>query len=364
MMKAAVLNKVAGGFPIEEIGIDAPRAREVLVTVKASGLCHSDLHMAESEYGVPLPAVFGHELAGIVTALGPDAHEFAIGDHVVGSLIRYCGQCQACLAGRTYQCLHPEATQRGANDVARLSRGETAVTQVFGTGAFAEFALVHENQLVKVPEALPFAQAALLGCCCITGAGAVINTAAVKAGETVAILGIGGVGLNVITGARLAGAGKIIAIDMQPSKEELARKFGATHFIDAGAGDAIEAVRTLTGGGVDHAFEVIGLKPTSEQAIKMVRKGGTVYMIGVHKPNTPISVDVLTDLVSNQVAIKGVYMGSTNIKHDIPMYADLYLQGRFNLDDLISQEINISEINDAYEKLKNGGIARSVITSF
>jgi len=363
-VKAAVLNKTAGSFEIENIEIDEPQGREVLIDVKASGLCHSDLHMAETDYGLPLPVVFGHEVAGVVTRIGPDVTEFAVGDHVVGSLVQYCGHCAACLAGRTYQCLHPEATLRAESDSPRLSRDGAAVTQAFGTGGFAEVALVHENQLVKVPEALPFPQASILGCGCITGAGAAINTADVKAGDTVAVIGIGGVGLNVITGAKLAGAGRIIAIDMQPAKEALARKFGATDFIDAGAGDAVAKVHELTGIGVDHAFEVIGLKATSEQAIKMARKGGGAFLIGVHKPDSPIAVDALIDLVTNQVTVKGVYMGSSNIRHDIPLYADLYLQGRFNLDDLISKEINISEINDAYEELKHGAIARSVITSF
>lgn len=363
-MKAAVLNKISETFVIEDIQIDKPKGREVLVEVKASGLCHSDLHMAENDFGVPLPVVFGHEFAGIVKEIGPDVREFKPGDHVVGSLVQYCGHCEACLAGRTYQCLRPDETLRTRDESQRLTRDGQPVTQMFGTGAFAEFALVHENQLARVPDELPFPQASILGCGCITGAGAALNTAAVKAGDTVAVIGVGGVGLNVISGARLAGAGRIIAVDMQPAKEELARKFGATDFINAGEGDAVEVVRALTGGGVDHAFEVIGIKSTSEQSIKMARKGGGAYLIGVHKPNSPINVDVLMDLITNQVSVKGVYMGSANIKHDIPMYANLYLQGRFNLDDLISREINISEINDAYQELKTGAIARSVITSF
>lgn len=363
-MKAAILNNLDGTFQIEEIDIDSPRGREVLVDVKASGLCHSDLHFAQQDFGVPLPAVLGHELAGVVLAVGPDVREFVVGDHVVGSLIQFCGHCRACIAGRTYQCTHPEETLRGADDGSRLTKDGRAVAQVFGTGAFAQRALVHENQLAAVPRELPFAQASLLGCGTITGAGAAINTAEVRPGDTVAIIGIGGVGLNVISGAKLAGAGRIIAVDMQPKKEELARKFGATDFVDASAGDAVAAVRALVDGGVDHAFEVVGIKATSEQAIKMVRKGGGAYLIGVHSPAATIDVNVTIDLLTNQVEVRGVYMGSSNIKHDIPMYAQLYLQGKLNLDDLISREINLSEINEAYEELKGGAIARSVITSF
>ena len=307
-MKAAILNNLDGTFQIEEIEIDVPRGREVLVEVKASGLCHSDLHFAEQDFGVPLPAVLGHELAGVVLAVGPEVREFSVGDHVVGSLIQFCGHCRACIGGRTYQCTRPEETLRDdPNHMHRLTRDGEGVAQGFGTGAFAERALVHENQLALVPKELPFAQASLLGCGTITGAGAAINTASVRPGDTVAVIGIGGVGLNVISGAKLAGASRIIAIDMQPKKADLARKFGATDFIDASAGDTVNAV---------------------------------------------------------QVDLRGVYMGSSNIKHDIPMYAHLYLQGKINLDDLISREINLSDINEAYKELKGGSIARSVITSF
>jgi len=363
-MKAAVLNALNGLFDVEEVEVDAPRGREVLVEVKASGLCHSDLHFAENNFGVVLPAVLGHELAGVVKEVGPDVREFAVGDHVVGSLIQYCGQCKACLAGKTYQCAHPEATLRTPEEPQRLSRDGQPLTPVFGTAAFAEYALVHENQLAKVPKALPFPQASILGCGCITGIGAAINTARVRPGDTVAVIGVGGVGLNVISGAKLAGAARIIAIDLQSSKEELARRFGATDFVNAGAGDPVAATRALTDGGVDHAFEVIGLQQTSEQAVRMLCKGGEAYMIGLHKPGGKINIDVLAELIANQGGVRGVVMGSTNIKHDIPMYAELYLQGRLNLDDLISREINISQINEAYQELKQGAIARSVITCF
>lgn len=363
-MKAAVLNAGDGAFEVIDVEIDAPIGREVLVEVKASGLCHTDLHLAQAEFGMPLPALFGHEFSGIVKSVGPDVRDFAVGDHVVGSPVQFCGHCFPCLDGRTYHCEHPEDTLRTDGDSPRLSHGETRVNQVFGTGAFAEFALVHENQIAKVPDEIPFPQASLLGCGCITGAGAAINTAAVKPGDTVVVIGIGGVGLNVVSGAQLSGAGRIIAIDMQPSKKALAEKFGATDFIAAGDGDPVEAVRALVPGGADHVFEVVGLKATAEQAIKMACKAGGVYLIGVHKPGNPIAVDVFSDLMVQQVVVQGVLMGSSNIKHDIPMFANLYLQGRFNLDDLISREINLSEINDAYQELKQGAVARSVITSF
>lgn len=363
-MKAAVLNQIHGRFDIEDIQIDNPRGCEILVEVKASGLCHSDLHLAQNDFGLPLPAVLGHEIAGLVKEIGPDVSEFAVGDHVVGSLVQWCGHCEPCQDGRSYMCEHPEETKRASDAPPRLSRNGRAVTQAFGTSGFAQFTLVHQNQLVKVPEELPFPQASILGCACVTGAGAVINTAKVKPGDVVAVVGVGGVGLNVITGARLSGAKRIIAIDIHPAKEALARKFGATDFVDAAATDPVNAVMGMTGRGVDHAFEVVGLPTTIRQTVRMARRGGGVYLIGIHKPGDAVEFDVILDLVSSQRKITGVNMGSSNIKRDIPIYADLYLQGRFNLDDLISREINILQINDAYDDLKNGAIARSVITSF
>lgn len=364
-MKAAVLNANEGRFDVQDVTIDAPKGREVLVEVKACGLCHSDLHMAEANYGLPLPALLGHEIAGVVKGIGPDVREFAIGDHVVGSLIQFCGHCQTCLSGRTYQCENPSETLRPSADGQRVTRDSdgSPVHPAWGTGGFAEQALVHENQLVKVPAELPFAQASLLGCGVITGAGAAINTAGVRPGDTVAVIGVGGVGLNVISGAKLAGADRIIAIDALASKEEIARKFGATDFLNAKEVDVVEAVHALLPRGVHHAFEVIGLQATAEQAVRLVRPGGGAYLIGVPRPETKISLSQI-DLLVRQVDLRGVFMGSSNIKRDIPMYADLYLQGRFNLDDLVAREVNISEINEAYDDLKKGAIARTVVTSF
>ncbi len=362
-MKAAVLNGFTGKFDIENVEIGSPIGREVLVEVKACGLCASDLHLAEANYGTPLPAVLGHEVAGIVREVGPNVRDIKVGDHVVGSLVQSCGHCSRCVGGMTYQCDNPEETLRAEEDGHRLTRNGSAVTTGWGTGGFAEFTIIHENQLVKVPDELPFAQASLLGCSVITGAGAAINSAEIRPGETVVVVGVGGVGLNVIAGARLAGASRIIAVDLQPEKEALALKFGATHFVNAKATDSVEAVQDISHGGVDHAFEVIGLVPTSQQALKMVRKGGTVYLIGLHRPGVEMAVYGL-DFVTRQIDLRGVYMGSTNIKNDIPMFADLYLQGRFNLDDLISRTINISQINEAYDDLRHGAVARSVITSF
>lgn len=312
-MKAAILNENNGLFDIEDVEIDTPKRREVLVQVKASGLCHTDHYMAINAFGFPLPALLGHELAGIVSAIGPEVQEFQIGDHVVGSTLGFCGNCPHCLKGQTYLCVHTELTKRGESESQRVSRNGHPVTDVFGTSAFAEYALLHESALVKVPESLPFPQAAVLACGCITGAGAAINSAKIKSGDVIAIIGIGGVGLNVISGAKLSGALQIIAIDLEPKKESLARRFGATHFIDASKVEPVAAVIELTDQGVDHAFEAVGSKQTSEQLIQMIAPGGCAYLLGMHKPGTQLAFDAV-DMVLRQVTIKGVLMGSTNAK--------------------------------------------------
>lgn len=363
-MKAAVLHKVSEDFVIEDIVIAAPASHEVLIEVKASGLCHSDLHVSTVETGFPMPAVLGHEVAGVVLDVGKDVHEVVPGDHVVTSPVHSCGTCKGCRSGRPYQCRVPSHTQRLPGSEPRLSSEGRSLTQFIGVGGFAEQVLVHENTLVKIPHEIPFDRACLLGCGVVTGAGAAINTARIRPGDTVAVIGCGGVGLNVVQGAALAGAERIIAVDMQPSKESLATTFGATDFVDASTQDSVQAVMDLTGGGVTHAFEVIGLKPTAEQAIAMLDIGGTAYLIGVHKPAATIDVTPFGDLMGRQKGLRGVAMGSSNLKIDIPMYARLYLQGRFRLDELVSHRIGLDEIASGYAALRSGGVARSVITRF
>jgi S-(hydroxymethyl)glutathione dehydrogenase/alcohol dehydrogenase len=363
-MKAAVLNAFTGKFDIQNIDIAEPVGREVMVQVKASGLCHSDLHMANHNFGTKLPAVFGHELAGVVTAVGPDVREFKVGDHVAGSLVKSCGHCRPCLGGQAYRCMHQDELARPKSAPPRLSLDGKMVSQVFGIAAFAEYSLAHEQQLAKLPKEMPFPQACILGCGTVTGAGAVVNAAKIRPGETTAIIGAGGVGLNAVSGAKLSGAGRIIVIDNQPNKLALAKQFGATDVINSADGDPVAQVLALTGGGVDHAFEVVGLTVTMGQAIKMTRIGGATYLIGIHPPGVTYPVNIMADLLGPQRRLQGIFMGSSNIKIDIPMYAELYLQGKFELDKLISQTISINQINEAYEALLQGSIARSVITSF
>lgn len=363
-MKAAVTDYVGAPFTLQEVDIAAPEGREVLIDVRASGLCHSDLHVAATDVGFPLPAVLGHEIAGVVAACGPDVTDFHPGQHVVSSPISSCGRCTGCLTGRPYQCRAPQETQRPAGAVPRLTRNGTALTQFIGVGGFAEQVLVHENSVVGISEELPFDRAALLGCGVVTGAGAAINSARIRPGDTAVVIGCGGVGLNVIQGAALAGARRIIAVDVQPAKLELAAVFGATDVINSADTDAVAAVQDLTGGGATHAFEVVGQRGTTMDAVAMLETGGTAYLIGVHRPGATIEVTPFGDLMGRQKGIRGVAMGSTNLKVDIPMYAELYLQGRFKLDELISSRISLDGIDAGYEALRGGSVARSIITSF
>jgi S-(hydroxymethyl)glutathione dehydrogenase/alcohol dehydrogenase len=361
-MKALVLNALGHGFDFEDVEIAAPIGREVLLDVQASGLCHTDLLFATHDI-VPVPAVLGHEVAGIVAEVGPDVAQFHVGDHVVGSLAQSCGACSRCQSGRSFQCLHPESTLRRPTDAPRLSRKGVGLFQGLGLGGFAERALVHENQLAALPKEMPFAQAALLGCGVVTGAGCVLNTANVAAGDTVVIFGAGGVGLNAVSGARIAGASRIVVIDIQQKRLEAAKRFGATDVIDSSKTQPVEAVRELLPAGADHVFDFVGLKAVAEEGLAMLGVGGGLYLVGVAKPEVDVALNIF-GAIGGQKRVQGVNFGSTNFKRDIPMYAELYLQGRMNLDDLVSKKISLREVNDGYAALKDGSLNRVVITSF
>ena len=241
-------------------------------------------------------------------------------------------------------------------------RGQS-LHQGLGLGGFVERVLIHENQLAVLPKEMPFAQAALLGCGVVTGAGAVLNTANVSAGDTIVIFGAGGVGLNAISGARIAGAARIVVIDIQPKRLEAAKKFGATDVIDSTKTKPVEVVRELLRGGADHVFDFVGLKAVAEQGLAMLAVGGGLYLVGVAKPEVNIDLNIF-DAIGGQKRVQGVNFGSTNFKRDIPMYAELYLQGRMNLDDLVSKKIALRDVNEGYEALKDGSLNRVVVTSF
>lgn len=359
-MRAAILESLPGELVIDEVTLTAPGPDEVLVRTHACGLCHSDLHVMDNKLPMPPPVLLGHEAAGVVTAVGSDVTEFAPGDHVVGCLNVHCNACRQCTAGRTWLCERRRALTFRADGTSRVRRGGQQVTQMSGLGGFAEEMLVHRNGIVKVPDELPLELGALLGCAVITGVGSVFNGARVQAGSTVAVIGVGGVGLNVVQGAYLAGAERIIAVDLNPQKLALARTFGATDVVNGADTDAVAAVVEMTSGGVDYAFEAIGLSATAAQAVMMVRPGATAYLVGLPAAGVPIELPG-TQMVLQHRGVQGLFMGANQFKRDIPMLATLYLQGRLKLDELVTARITLDEINAGFETMKRATEARSVI---
>ena len=357
-MKAAVFREVNVPMEIEEIDVAKPGPREVLVRTKAAGICHSDMHFFNGTYPGKLPMVLGHESAGVVEQVGSDVHYVKPGDHVITCLSVFCGHCDHCLTGHLSLCQEPE-TNRGKDEAPRLAQADQPLTQFAQLGSFAEMMLVHEHAVVKIREDMPMDRAALIGCGVTTGVGSVIHTAAVEPGSTVAVIGCGGIGLSCINGAAIAGAARVIAVDMVASKLELARKFGATDVVDASDGDAVEKVIEMTGGGVHYSFEAIGLKVTAEQAFRMLRPGGTATVIGMIPPSDSVSLRGV-DFLSEK-KIQGSMMGSNRFRVDMPRFVEFYLQGRLHLDDLVSNRIKLEDINEGMAALETGEVARSVI---
>ena len=359
-MRAAILAEVPGKLQVDDVTIDAPGPDEVLVRVSACGLCHSDLSVLDALLPAPLPTVVGHECAGVVEATGADVREVAVGDHVVTCTSQFCGTCRTCAAGETWLCERRRQIGR-TPDNPPLRWGGQPLNALGSLGGLAEQMLVHRNALVAIPREIPLDRAALLGCAVLTGVGSVFNGARVRPGETVAVIGCGGVGLNIVQGARIAGAERIIAVDRQPAKLDLARVFGATDTVDASAADPVAAVIELTGGGVDHAFEAVGLPATIGQAFKMARPGHTAYVVGV--PAAGVAVEVPgAPLVFRAKGLRGLIMGASRFKDDIPMLASLYLQGRLLLDELVAEHLSLDDVNAGYDTLRTGTAARSVVT--
>ncbi|HEX7095097.1 MAG TPA: Zn-dependent alcohol dehydrogenase, partial [Acidimicrobiales bacterium] len=297
-MRAAILETAPGELVIADVTVGAVGPREVLVRTVAAGLCRSDLHFMQGLYPYPLPVVLGHESAGVVEAVGSEVKGFAVGDHVISCVSGFCGACRYCLSGRPFLC-DKVGLSRSPDEPRRLTRNGTPLFQFFELASFGEQLLVHENFLVKIRPDMPLDKAALIGCGVTTGVGAVINTAGVRPGETVAVLGCGGIGLNAIQAAALVGASRVIAIDRVAGKLEMASTFGATDVVDASTTDPVLAVQELTGGGVDHAIEAIGLKATAEQAFAMLGKGGTATVIGMVPVGQRLEIDP-TQLLSGK----------------------------------------------------------------
>jgi S-(hydroxymethyl)glutathione dehydrogenase / alcohol dehydrogenase len=358
-MKAAVLFEPSKPLVIEDVSINKPASREVLIRTVVAGLCHSDLHFMEGLYPWPLPAILGHESSGVVEQVGSDVTYVKPGDHVVTCLSVFCGTCEMCTTGRPVLCTGSDVKlMPGVANRFTWNRPEK-LNQFLNLSSFAEQMLVHENAIVKIRDDMPLDLAALIGCGVITGFGAVVNTAKVRPGETVAVIGCGGVGMAAINGAAIAGAGRIIAIDTNPAKLQLATKLGASDLVNPLEGDPVERVKDLTNGGVHYSFEVLGSKITAEQAFAMLAPGGTATIVGMIPFGTKIELHGADFLRERR--IQGSSMGSNHFRVDMPRLVEFYLNGKLHLDDWISEKMKLSEINEGFANLKAGRTLRSVI---
>ena len=359
-MKAAVMRANHDPFVIEDVELDAPGPGEVLLKTAASGICHSDLTVLEGGLPFPPPCILGHEPAGVVQEVGAGVSDFAPGDHVIGCTTGWCGICRFCTEGRPYLCpTQYEGRPAGSKPRITDRQGE-ALGQFANLSSFAESMLCPERSLVKIREDMPLDRAALIGCGVTTGLGAALNTVHIPAGASVAIVGCGGVGLAALQGARIVGAGQIVAVDTHTWKFDLARKLGATDCIDASDGDPVAAVHELTGGGADFVFECIGLVSTVEQSVAMTGRGGTTVLVGVVPITEKVSISA-ADLTLQEKHITGSYMGSNRFRFDMPKYIDFYLDGRLRLDEMISSRIPLADVNAAFDLMRKGEVARQVI---
>ena len=358
-MKAAVFHGPKLPLSIEDVELDKPQDREVLIKTVASGVCHSDLHFVDGFYPYPAPAVLGHEAAGIVEEVGSQVMYVKPGDHVICCLSVFCGYCAKCMSGHPNLCSNKQATQRDPKDKPRISQKGKLVNQFLDISSYCEKMLLHENAVVKIREDLPLDRAALIGCGVTTGVGAVLNTAKIEPGSTVAVFGAGGVGLAAIQGARIAGARKIIAVDKFEGKLAMAKRLGATDTVDASSNDPVDEIRKLTGGGVDYSFEAIGLKSAAEQAFNALKPGGTATVIGMIPVGQKVEIDGYMFLTERKLQASS--MGSNRFRIDMPNYIDFYMQGRLNLDDMISRRGKLEDVNDAFRAMKAGEVARTVL---
>lgn len=356
-MKAAVCYEFGKPLVIEEVDLDPPQQGEVRVRLEASSICHSDIHLIRGEWGGTLPLIPGHEAAGIVEAVGEGVKSVRRGERVVVCLIRWCGRCRHCTSGALYLCQTPFPLDKE-------TRLHNKQGQLLGRGirsaAFAEEVVVDQTQLIKVPDGLPLDRAALLGCGVIAGVGAVVNTARVKAGSSVVVIGAGGVGLSAIQGALLAGAYPIIAVDVLDAKLEAARKLGATHWFNSRSRDVKEAVMEVTGGrGADYAFVAVGNAAAVEQGFALLAWRGTEVILGIPESGAKVSFEVGSFIAERR--IMGSWNGSTIPPVHIPWLMDLYVQGRLQLGDMISSRFQLPQINEAIAAVEEGRALRNVI---
>jgi alcohol dehydrogenase len=370
--RAAVLSAMGAARPyadsrplsIETVTLDAPGPGEVRVAIKAAGLCHSDLSVINGDRPRPMPMALGHEAAGIVEELGQGVTDLAVGDHVVMVFMPSCGHCNPCAEGRPALC-EPGAAANGRGELLsgakRLHSHGHPLNHHLGCSAFAERAVVSRRSLVKIDPALSFEEAALFGCAVLTGVGAVVNTAQIKAGQSAVVVGLGGVGLASVLGALASGASPVIAVDLSEEKLALARALGPVQTVNAADPDAVDQVRALTNGGADFVFEMAGSVRALEAAWKMTRRGGTTITAGLPPPEAALPVNVVS-LVGEERTLKGSYIGTCVPSRDIPRYVALYRQGRLPVDRLMSGTIPLDDINAGFDRLHAGEVVRLVVT--
>ena len=358
-MKAAVLQEIPGQLVIDDVQIDKPGPREVLIKTSAAGCCHSDLHFMEGKYPYPTPAVLGHESAGIVEAVGSDVTYVKPGDHVITCLSVFCGQCDYCIAGKPNLCTK-DATRRPFDQPQRLSKDGAPVFQFLDLSSFAEQMLVHEGAVVKIRDDMPLDRAALIGCGVTPGLGAVLNTAGVRAGESAVVVGCGGVGQAIVLGLALVGASPIVAVDLSQDRLDHARELGATHALRGDDPELVRQVRRATRGGADHAFDAIGRPETLERLPALVRAGGEGVIVGMPAQGTRVAIDPLA-LASSGKRLVGCHYGSSVPAVDFPRLARLYLDGRLPLDRLVGRRTDLDGADRALADLRAGIGLRTVL---
>jgi alcohol dehydrogenase len=371
-MQAAVIRETGLSQPyaqsqpmtIEEVDLAPPGTREVLVQVKAAGLCHSDLSTINADRPRPMPMILGHEAAGVVVECGPGVQDLQPGDHVVMVFAPSCGECIACKEGRPGRC-EPGQKANGAgtllNGAIRLSQNGKPVYHHVGVSAFAQYCVVNRGSVVKIDAELPFDEAALFGCAVLTGVGAALNTAQVFPGARVAVVGLGGVGLNALFGAQVAGASQVIALDVHQDKLDLAMKLGATDVVNAKDTDAIQQVKDLTSGGVDFGFEMAGSVQAMELAYRITRRGGTTVTAGLPHPDARWALQHV-NLTAEERTVKGSYVGSCVPPRDMPRYIELYRKGKLPVNKLMSDHIALEQINQGFDRLASGHTVRQIVT--
>ena len=361
-MKAAVLYEPNKPLEVEEVTLDEPQANEVLVKLVVTGVCHTDLHFLKGEVPQPMPIVMGHEGAGIVERIGPGVTTLKPGDHVVMMVSFSCGKCRFCAEGRPTRCVEnlpimTYATLLGGGK--RLHKGDQELHHLFGLAAFAEYTVVHERSCVKIRDDAPFEVICPLGCGVSAGIGAAINSTGLRPGESIVIYGCGGVGLSAVMGAKLAGAGILIAVDISDRKLEMAKELGADHVINASQQEPVAKVMELTSGGADYALECIGNVDVMAQAFGSIQNGGKCIIAGMAPLGTALSIQSYEFLLGKNIV--GTVQGEIRAAVDIPRYVDLYMNGKLPIDKLITRSYSLDEINDAFGALERGEVIKSVI---